>query len=55
MRDPVMHQEGNNGIGLEILRLTGYGRGGHDDGGCWGIRGAGKVGVVHQGDVRDVV
>jgi hypothetical protein len=55
MRNPIMHQEGDKGIRLQILRLTGYGRSGHDDDRCWGIRGVGKIGVVHQRHVRNVV
>lgn len=46
-----MDEEGDTGIGKEVVGFAGGGVGGHDD--CW-VRvegGGGEVGVGHEGDV----
>lgn len=50
--DPVVDEEGDAGIGEEVEGLLGGWVRGHDD--CWvgGVGSGGKVGVVHEGDVR---
>lgn len=53
---PVMDEEGNVGVGGEVVHLFGGGVGGHDDfGEVVAVGGGGEVGVVHEGDVGDVV
>lgn len=55
VRDPVMHEEGDVGVGEQVQRLPRGGVGGHYDAGVVTVRGegrAGEVGVVHEGDVR---
>jgi len=55
VRDPVVHEQRDEGVRFQVVRLLGRGRGGHYDGGVLRVGRRGEVGVVHQRDVRDVV
>lgn len=52
----VMDEEGNVGVGGEVVYFFGGGVGGYDDfGEVVVVGGGGEVGVVYEGDVGDVV
>ena len=55
MGNPVVHQERDTRVGDEIQGLFGGWIRGHDDGRVRRERRRGKVGIVHEGDVRKEV
>lgn len=55
MGDPVVDEEGDVWVLLEVGHLFGGWVGGHYYGGMGGVRRGGQVGVVHERDVGDVV
>ncbi len=52
VRDPIMDQQRYSRVVDEIEGLFGGGVGGHDDDGAGVVRGGGKVGIVHERDMR---
>ena len=46
-----MDEEGDSGVGEEMVGFTGGRIGGHDDGWEWVKRGRGEVGIGHERDV----
>lgn len=48
VRDPVVDEEGDSGVGEEMVGFTGGRVGGHDDGWEGVIGGRGEVGIGHE-------
>lgn len=55
MRYPVVDKKGYVGVGDDVCGLARGRVGGHDDDGRGGVRGGWDVGVVHEGDLGNII